>query len=180
MIEETAAGLKAEAQEIVDLADVAISKAKELHELEEARRQGAIGFLLNAGVPQMRKDLHNAYAELQTAYEERTNSRVAVREAKDNHDVVEANATVELKTSETFDPKDPSTGRSNKEWVEQQLTAFLSTHKEYHAANIKLLKAQSRAETADMDLQLATSRLSVVRNEARLVAAMLGVGGDNG
>ena len=180
MIEETAAGLKAEAQEIVDLADVAISKAKELEALEATRRNTAVAFMEKVGSHRVRDDLHTAFSELEQAYDQRVAARGELRDAKDNHAVVEANATVELKTSETFDPKDPSTGRSNKEWVEQQLTAFLATHKEYHAANIKLLKAQSRAETADMDLQLATLALQAVRNEARLVAAMLGVGGNNG
>lgn len=191
MLEETAAGLKAEAIEIVEIADVAIAKARQLGEqqkalaeelrtLEEARREATRQFVKELEADQVRESLHAAYLNVREAYEERTAAREALGNAKDNHDVVLANATIEVKMSNSFDAKDPATGRSNKDWVESQVLAFLGKHKEYQAAKTGLAKAQSRVDTAEMELQLATTRLSVARNEARLVAAMLGVGGNNG
>jgi len=191
MLEKTAAGLKAEVQEITTDVDQLIEKAKQLTSLDEARaelavalaetqRKQAMDFIHDFGADTLRNDLLNAYDRLKEAYEERTNARQALRDAKDAFAVAEANAYVEVKSKGLFEAKDPVTKRPNKEWAEQQILGAVQEIPEYRDAKKVLDVAQNRVFETDMNLDLAQSRLSVARNEARLVAAMLGVGGNNG
>jgi len=191
MLEETTAGLKAELLEIGEVTDATITKIKNLTaietahyekiaELEEARRAGATQLIHDFGADTVRNDLLEAFDRLKGAYEERTAAREALRNAKDAFAVAEANAYVEVKSKGLFEAKDPVTKRPNKEWAEQQILGAVQEIPEYRDAKRVLDTVQNRVYQADMDLDLAQSRLSVARNEARLVAAMLGVGGNNG
>lgn len=180
VLEETAAGLLGEVQTVVDTTVEAQAKIAELQAMEAARRQAAQAFITEMRADVVRNDLLEAFDRLKEAYEERTAAREALRNAKDAEAVAEANATIEVKMSGDFVEKDPATGKSNKAWIDGQVATMLEKHPDYQAAKKALAAAQSRVTHADMDLDLAQSRLSVARNEARLVAAMLGVGGNDG
>jgi len=179
-LEETAAGLLAEVQTVVDATVEARERIRELHETEESRRVSAQAFIRRLEAGQVRESLHAAYLNVQEAYEERTAAREALRNAKDAFAVAEANATVEVKMGGGLVEKDPATGKSNKAWIDGQVATMLEKHPDYQAAKKALASAQNQVYQGDMNLDLAQSRLSVARNEARLVAAMLGVGGNNG
>jgi len=191
MLEKTAAGLKAELLELGEIADANITKVRNLQaietahfkkiaELDEARHEAARGFVKELEADQVRDSLHAAYDNVTEAYEQRTAARAGLRDAKDAFAVAEANAIVLVKTSGELVEKDPATGRSNKDWIDSQVATMLEKHPDYQKAKKALHSAENRVFEADMNLDLAQSRLSVARNEARLVAAMLGVGGNNG
>jgi len=191
MLEETAAGLKAEIVEILEKTDEAQKRIEELMVLDQQRIQRLVELeedrfdvrqklAYDIGTPAVRESLHTAYTGLRGAYEERTAAREALRNAKDAFAVAEANATVEVKMGGGLVEKDPATGKSNKAWIDGQVATMLEKHPDYQAAKKALASAQNRVYETDMSLDLAQSRLSVARNEARLVAAMLGVGGNNG
>lgn len=178
MLEETAMGLKAEVLEVIEATDQAISKVKQLKAIEETRREGAMQLIRSLGADTLRNDLLEAFESLKAAYEIRVNSRESLRQAKDAFAVAEANAIVEVKSKGLFEEKDPVTKRPNKEWAEMQILQAVREIPEYRDAKKVLDTAQLRVSEAEMDLELATQRLSVRRNEVRLVAAMLGVGGN--